>query len=163
MTELSVHKKNLLYLADQLQKKYELSKTVGDDYYNPGMMENLDQYMGIYSSENNSLTIRTESKGLRYENRTPKLEKQNVGDEIHLVRDPENLFNSNNFRIMNSRGDDLGNLSAEICNELAPLYDMGYAVIDHAEITYIESIFQRSRYAKSGVMFVEITIRFRGV
>ena len=163
MSELLSYKTNLLSVAEQFQHKYELSKTVGDDYYEPGMMENLDQYLGEYDPDGNTLTIRTESKGLRYENRTQRLESLNVGDPVKIVRDPENEFNSNNFRILSIKNEDLGNLSADLCNALAYLYDLGYAVITSSEITYIESIFQRSRYAKQGVLFIEMKIQFRGI
>ena len=163
MSELLSYKRNLLSVAELLQRKYELSKTVGDDYYEPGMMENLDQYLGEFDPETNTLIIRTESKGLRYENRTQRLEFLNVGDPVKVVRDPENEFNTNNFRILSMKNEDLGNLSADLCNALAYLYDLGYAVITGAEITYIESIFQRSRYAKQGTMFIEMKIQFRGI
>ena len=151
MSELLSYKNNLLSVAEQLQRKLELSKTVGDDYYEPGMMENLDQY------------LRTESKGMRYENRTPRLEFLHVGDQVKIVRDPENQFNANNFRILTMKNEDLGNLSADLCNALAYLYDYGYAVIASSTITYIESIFERSRYAKQGVLFIELVIQFRGI
>lgn len=163
MNEAFSYKNNLLEIAGQFQKKYELSKTVGDDYYNPGMMENLDQYRGEFCPETNILKIRTESKGLRYENRTQRLESLSVGDQVKIVRDPENEFNTNNFRILSVKDEDLGNLSADLCNALAYLYDYGYAVITSSAITYIESIFQRSRYAKQGIMFIELEIQFRGI
>lgn len=163
MSELLSYKQNLLDVANQLQHKFELSKTVGKDYYEPGMMENLDQYRGEYNPETKELIIRTESKGLRYENRTQRLEKLNVGETIKIVRDPDNEFNSNNFRIETIKGEDLGNLSAELCNAMAYLYDLGYVVITDSKITYIESIFQRSRYAKQGILFIEMTLKFRGL
>lgn len=163
MSELLSYKEEFLKMVSRIQDKYELSQTVGEDYYEPGMMENLEQYYGAYDPVADCAVIRTESKGLRYENRTSHLESLKVGDPVKIVRDPENEFNSNNFRIMSENNEDLGNLSAELCNVLAPLYDAGYAVITRSEITYIESIFQRSRYAKQGVLFIEMQIRFRGM
>lgn len=162
MTKLINAKNELLDLAGRLNYKYELSKTVSADYFDPGMMENLEQYMGIYDETDNVITLRFESKGLRYDNRTQNLEKLTIGDEIQIVREESNPFNSNNFMIKN-RNDSLGNLPAELCNALAPLYDTGYAVIQSSKISYLEKIKERSRYAKQGILFIEIAIRLRGI
>ena len=95
-------KNELIRIANKLNEKFDLSNTIEDDYFEPGMMENLDQYMGQYDVIKNQVTIRTEAKGLRYENRTPRLANMLVGDIVKIVRDPENKFNSNNFNIVNS-------------------------------------------------------------
>lgn len=155
-------KGNLLEYASGLNHKYELSKTVSDDYYEPGMMENLEQYWGVYDDSAKTLVLRLESKGLRYENRTKNLEKLAVGDEIQIIREETNPYNSNNFMIQN-HSDSLGNLPADLCNVLAPLYDAGYAVIQAATVSYLEKIKERSRYAKQGVLFVELQIKLRGI
>lgn len=162
MTNLINVKNELLDLVTKLNYKYELSKIVSVDYFEPGMMENLDQYMGIYDEYANVITLRTESKGLRYDNRTQNLEKMNVGDNVQIIREETNPFNSNNFMIKN-KNDSLGNLPAELCNALAPLYDAGYAIIQSAKISYLKKIKDRSRYAKQGVLFVEINIQLSGV
>ena len=51
-------------------------------------MENLDQYLGVYDENTKTITLRTESKGLRYEERTPRLDYRSVGDPVQLVREP---------------------------------------------------------------------------
>lgn len=162
MSKLIDAKNELLNFVGQLNYKYELSKTVSDDYYEPGMMENLEQYMGIYDVTNNIIKLRTESKGLRYDNRTQNLEKLTVGDDVQIIREESNTFNSNNFMIKN-KNESLGNLSAELCNALAPLYDAGYAVIQSSKISYLEKIKDRSRYAKQGVLFIELNIKLREI
>ena len=153
---------NLLEFTEQLNSKYELSKTVDETYFEPGVMENLEQYKGEYNEQENVVTIRVDVKGLRYDNRTQNLERITVGDEVQIIRDEGNMYNSNNFTIFN-KNESLGNLPAELCNVLAPLYDTGYAVILSAKASYVEKIRERSRYAKQGVLFVELNIKLRAV
>lgn len=162
MTDILSAKKEFLAYIAGLNYKYELSKTITDDYYDPGMMENLEQYKGIYNEKDNVIVLRVEAKGLRYENRTQNLEKLTVGEDIQIVREESNPYNQNNFCIRN-KNDSLGCLPAELCNTFAPLYDNGYAVIQESKVSYIEKIKERSRYAKQGVLFIEITVKLRGV
>ena len=140
------------------RRKYELSKNLPDDWYEPGMMENLDKFYGLYSPETNSAVLVTEVKGLRYEGRTQRLEKLTVGDQVKLVREPENKFNSNNFLITGLKSENLGVLSAQLCNVLAPLYDSGVVSITESNISYLERICDRSRYARQGVLFIRIAM-----
>lgn len=162
MTNLLNAKKELIEFAEGLNYKYELSKTVSEDYYEPGMMENLDQYMGEYDKDTRMIVLRVESKGLRYENRTYNIEQVNIGDSVEIIRDERNPFNSNNFEIKN-KNNSLGYLPAGLCNALAPLYDAGYATIQMSKVSYMEKLKDRSRYAKQGVLFVEINIQLRGI
>ena len=163
MADILQAKHDLLEFVNGLNHKYELSKTVGKDYYEPGMMENLEQYRGEYVEQVNTIFLRVESKGLRYDNQTQNLERIAVGDEVRIVRDIDNPYNSNNFAIKSNKNEALGNLPAELCNALAPLYDAGYATILTATVSYIERLKDRSRYAKQGVMFVELNIKMRGI
>ena len=163
MQDLLMFKEELIKLTAAYNEKLELSRKVGPDHYDPGMMENLDQYKGIYDEAIKQMIIRCEMKGLRYDNRTTNLETMAVGDDVNVVRDANNMFNSNNFSVSSARGASLGYLPAELCNALAPLYDAGCATIISSVITYIEKIGQRSRYAKQGVLFVELIIKLRGI
>ena len=163
MLNISLAKADLLEEATKLQAKKELLSTVGPDYYEPGNMENLDQYLGLYDESSNTITIRTNVKGLRYEDRTPRLDYLAVGAPVQLVREPGNPYNANNFRILSQGGENLGNLSAELCNVIAPLFDLGYAEIENAHASYIERIKDRSRYAQQGVLFIEFHIVLRGI
>ncbi len=163
MIDAVASKKDLLDYVKTLNDKYQLSLTRDEDYFEPGMMENLEQYKGEYDETKNTITLRVESKGMRYENRTQNLEKISVNDSIQIKRDSANTFNSNNFTIESENGLTLGNLPADLCNTLAPLYDSGYATILTSTVSYIEKLRERSRYAKQGVMFVELHIKMRGV
>ena len=51
-----------------------------------------------------------------------------------------------------------GGMSALItmCNAIAPLYDAGNLTFERAAVSYVEPISKRSRYARQGVLFVEL-------
>lgn len=162
MTDIVASKKDLLEFVSFLNHKFELSEVVESDYFEPGMMENLNQYKGEYDESNNMITLRVDAKGLRYDNRTQNLERLSVGEPVDVVRESGNLYNSNNFMIKN-KNYSLGNLPAELCNALAPLYDSGYATVLSAKVSYIEKLRDRSRYAKQGVLFIELCIKLRSI
>ena len=63
----------LLSYADQLHQKHMLYETTAPFTYHPGMTEYLEQYDGYYDPEDRMLTLFTEVKGLRYENRSRHL------------------------------------------------------------------------------------------
>lgn len=149
-------KENLLKEITKLHKRNELSKAVGPDYYEPGMMEYLDQSEGLYNDSTGEILIRFESKGTRYEGRSEQIERINKGDQIVIVRDEGNPYNSNNFLLHTSRGQDVGNMPAELCNVIAPLYDCGKLSFEDASVSFVEPISKRSRHAKQAMLFVEL-------
>jgi len=149
-------KENLLKEITKLHKRNELSKAVGPDYYEPGMMEYLDQSEGLYNDSTGEILIRFESKGTRYEGRSEQIERINKGDQIVIVRDEGNPYNSNNFLLHTSRGQDVGNMPAELCNVIAPLYDGGRLSFEDASVSFVEPISKRSRHAKQAMLFVEL-------
>ena len=53
--------------VDKLHHRQELSKTVGPDYYEPGLMEYLDLSDGKLETTTGKLMLRFEVKGIRYE------------------------------------------------------------------------------------------------
>ena len=126
-------------------------------------MENLDQYLGVYDEASNTITLRAEAKGLRYEERTPRLDYLSIGDPVRLTREPGNPINENNIMILSEQGESLGNLSSELCNVISPLMDLGYLAIKDSHVSYIERIRDRSRYARQGILFIELIISLRGI
>ena len=158
-----MHKEDMLArLMDELEKlnmKKDLATSRPENWFEPGMMENLEQYGGEFRETDGIVVLKTEVKGLRYENRTPRLDRLETGDRVSVLRDPENRYNPNNFTVENARGENLGNLPAELCNALAPLVDSGAAEITDVTVSYLEKILNRSRYAKQGVLFLQIEIR----
>lgn len=144
---------------EKLQKRFELSKTVSPDYFEPGMMEYLDKSYGSYDEFTGIMTISFQVKGTRYEGRTKRIEKMSVGDVITLKRDPDNQFNCNNYILLNSRGEDVGNIPAELCNAMAPLQDAGNLEVIAAKVSYVEPLSVRNRHAKQGELFVEVKLK----
>ena len=143
---------------EKLHERNELSKNVAPDYFNPGMMEYLEQSDGLYDAETGEIIIRFEVRGTRYEGRTELIEKLKVGDELHLVRDEKNAYNANNFSILTRRGQNVGNMPAELCNVIAPLYDANELMIDKVTASFVEPISKRSRHASKAVLFTEIKL-----
>jgi len=154
MQEKQAQLEALLREVEKLHQRNVLSKTVGADYFEPGMMEYLDQSEGIYDPETRRLLLRFEARGTRYDGRTEQLEKVNIGDPVLIQRDVDNPFNRNNFVLLAKEKWDIGNMPAELCNVIAPLYDTGDLVFEHAEISFVEPISKRSRHAKQAIAFV---------
>lgn len=151
----------LLFYAEELHRKHLSHETTPPFAYQPGMTENLQQYDGLYDPDKKALTILTEVKGLRYENRSRHLESVSVGDSVLLRRDAQNAYNPNNFELLRTDGKTLGTLPADLCNRLAPLYDLNEIEVTNVQASYIEQLDDRSRYAKQGVLFVKIDLVIR--
>jgi hypothetical protein len=149
----------LLSEAAKLHRKNELSKEVGPDYFEPGKMEYLDKYDSIYNEGEGILLLRFDARGTRYEGRTEQIEKVRPGELIQIIRDKENIYNSNNFTLLTKSGKNVGNMPAELCNAIAPLYDSELLEIESASVSFVDPISKRSRYAKQAVLFVEMQVR----
>ena len=155
-------KNKLLYELDRLHERHELSKTVGPDYFEPGLMEYLDKSDGSFDSATGKAELYFEARGTRYEGRTEKLEKVKVGDVINVARVAQNPYNPNNFRLLTSRDRDVGNMPAELCNAIAPLFDEGTLKFSNACVSYVEPLSKRNRHAKQAVLFVHLTCQIHG-
>lgn len=156
MSSFQEYKEALLAETEKLHERYELSKTMTPDFFEPGMMEYPEQSEGIWDEDSGELLLRFESKGTRYDGRTELIEGIKVGEEIQIIRDPDNEFNSNNFRLFTKDGKDVGNMPAVLCNVIAPLFDEDGFVVEYAEVSFVDPISKRSRHAKQAVLFVEM-------
>ena len=152
-------KERLLAEVNKLHQRHELSKSVGPDYFEPGMMEYLEQSDGVFDESAGRIVLRFEAKGTRYEDRTERIEQVHLGDEIRVVREKTNPFNPNNFTLLTAKGKNVGNMPAELCNAIAPLYDQGSIVFEGASVSFVEPISKRSRYAKQAILFVALELR----
>lgn len=152
-------KDNLLEALAKLHARNELSKKVGPSYFEPGMMEYLDKSEGLYDDASGDIILRFESRGTRYDGRTEQIEKVKCGDLIQVVREKENPFNANNFMLLTRKGQNVGNMPAELCNVIAPLFDEGSLVFEEASVSFVEPISKRSRHAKQAILFVELKAR----
>ena len=149
----------LLMELEKLQARWELSKTITPDYFEPGMMEYLDQYQGRYDPVTGEVLLRFDARGTRYEGRTEYLERVKPGDPIRVIRQKHNPYNPNNFALVTAKEYNVGNMPAELCNAIAPLVDAGVLVLGEARVSYVEPLSQRSRYAKQAVLFVELHLQ----
>lgn len=149
----------LMEQIERLHARHELYGHTPPEYFEPGMMEYLEQSDGYYDSETGIIMLQFESRGTRYEGRTEQIEKIRLDDQIQVVRDPENPFNRNNFRLMTAKGEDVGNMPAELCNAVAPLFDAKALILEECRVSYVEPISKRNRHAKQAVLFVKLTSR----
>ena len=147
-------------ICEDHERRRAKSKTIGPDYYEPGEMENLDQYSASFDEQTLRLILKTPVKGTRYDERSYDLEHVEEGDPLRLKRDPNNVVNPNNILVMTLLGKELGSLSSELCDAIAPLFDEGLLKIEKVKASYLEKLSQRSRYAMQGILFVEISILF---
>ena len=156
---LQEQKENLLVEIHKLHQRHELAGAVGEDYFEPGMMEYLEQSEGIFDETNGELLLRFEVKGTRYEGRTEQIEKVQTEDPIRIERDRENPYNSNNFVILTAKGKNLGNMPAQLCNVIAPLFDDGNLTFVQSEVSFVEPISKRSRHAKQAILFAQLRMK----
>lgn len=156
MNTFDEQKAILLTEMAKLHSRHELSREMRTDFFEPGMMEYPEQSDGSWNETTGELVLRFESKGTRYDGRTEQIEKVKTGDLIRITRDPENAFNPNNFLLYTEKGKDVGNMPAELCNAVAPLYDAGSLKIERAVVSFVDPISKRSRHAKQAILFVEM-------
>ena len=156
MNLIEEQKEILLKEMEKLHARHELSKDMGPNFFEPGLMEYPEQSDGSWDEGTGELILRFESKGTRYDGRTEQIEKVKAGDVIRIIRDPENAFNPNNFLLFTEKGKDVGNMPAELCNAVAPLYDAGNLLIEKAYASFVDPISKRSRHAKQAILFVEM-------
>lgn len=153
---------NFLHILEQLHEKNVEAASGKSQGVILGMPEYQKMSDGWYDPTNRTATLCCEVKGTRYEGRTFAIEYMKAGDTVHLRRDEKNLYNSNNFMIVNQTGTNLGTLPAEVCDAVAPLYDGELLQVIEAQISYVEHITERSRYAKQAILFVEIKMKLTG-
>ena len=156
MDELDMQINALLAEIEKLHKRKVLSANLPEDYFEPGEMEYLDQYEGTFDETERKGILCFEVKGTQYEGRTEELERIKAGETVIVLRDAENQYNSSNFRILSEKSRDLGNMPADLCNAIAPLYDDGRLAILSSEASFVEPISARSRYARKAVLFVKM-------
>ena len=147
---------------EYLHQRHELAQHVSPGYFEPGMMEYLDQSEGVFDTCTRAFRLRFEVKGTRYEGRTEQIERVKLNDEVLIQRDADNIYNHNNFRVLTSKGRDLGNVPANLCNAIAPLYDCSLLEFTSAKISYVAPLSVRNRHAKQAVLFIEVNGILKG-
>lgn len=161
MNEIQLDK--LIREVQKLHERNILAANVGPDYFEPGMMEYLDQSDGFFDQATGNLFLKFEARGTRYDGRTEVIEKVHQGDPVQIVRDRENPYNPNNFTMLTAKGKNIGHMPAELCNAIAPLYDDGSLIFIHAEVSYVEPLSKRNRHAKQAILFVALDAKVETV
>ena len=59
------------------------------------------------------------------------------------------------------RGEDVGNVPAELCDATVPLFDIGILIFETAFVSFVEPISKRSRHAKRAMLFVELKAKIK--
>ena len=147
-------KDKLLLEVKRLHDRHTFFEHLRPDTFEPGMMEYLDQSDGSVDFETGLLLLRFEARGTRYEGRPEIIERVQVNEPLQLVRDKENRFNPNNFTLLTNTGKNIGNMPAELCNALAPLYDKEELTIIRVEVSFVDPLSKRNRHAKRPMIFI---------
>lgn len=142
-------------VIDDLHAKCVLSKKKEDDYFEPGKMEYLDQYEGVYRDDN-TFMIKFQVMGTQYEGRIDEIEFIKRNQDVFIERDPTNKYNSNNFKIMDNNKNCIGNMPAILCDAIASLYDSENLTIISSKVSFVKPLSQRNRHAKKPIVFVEL-------
>lgn len=93
-----------------------------------------------------------EVSGTQYEGRSERIEHVKVGDELKLVREPDNAYDKNAIDLQNALGS-LGHLPAHIVGKLSPLMDLGL-VNCTAIVSDVLPLSKRSSRAKKAILKV---------
>lgn len=77
----------------------------------------------------------TKVVGVTFDNRQRHIRRMSVGDTVKLEREPNNQYDSNAIKVINSDGYQIGHISRELACNMAPRMDSG--VIYNATVTAI--------------------------
>lgn len=97
--------------------------------------------------------------GTGYEGRPAAHESLKVGEMVNLVRNPDNIYDSNAIEVFNSAGNSLGHIPGHFAASWAPRLDAGTMEILSAEVTNVVPLSQRSARAKNPL--TSILLKYR--
>lgn len=160
MDNVDLYLDSLFNIVNAHHQIFEKSQNIPANYFEPGKMENIDQYEGVNDKNSKIITLKTPIKGLKYNDRSTVVESLNEGDKVIIERDNLNPYNSNNFVVKTVKMKEIGFLDASLCNCLAPLFDNKLINIVESSISYLERLSERSRYAVQAIVFVKLIIKY---
>lgn len=99
-----------------------------------------------------------ELSGTQYEGRSERIENVKAGQELALVREPDNPHDPNSIDVRSPEGS-VGHLPARVAGELAPLLDSG-KVLCRAEAAEVVPLTDRSTKAKKAILKVHLSYSF---
>ncbi|MCD8199432.1 MAG: DEAD/DEAH box helicase, partial [Coriobacteriaceae bacterium] len=82
---------------------------------------------GDYAGITQATSFNTKVVGVTFENRQDVIETLEAGEELQLVREPENEFDENAIAVRRRDGTQLGYLNRQLAERLAPVMDAGVA------------------------------------
>ena len=135
-------KKNLLDLIQRIQAVNMLATQYESGTFATGIGN--DKEYASYEQASGKILIKTEVQGTQYEGRSVRIENVKEGTSVNIIREPENQYNANNLAVQDESGASLGNLSADVCNAVSPLVDIGILRIKNAVVSYVEPLSKRS-------------------
>lgn len=98
-----------------------------------------------------------ELSGTQYEGRTERIEKIKVGEKLTLLREPDNIYDSNAIDVRWGNAS-MGHLPEETAEVLAGVMDE--EIIDiTAEAVEVVPLSQRSKKAKKGLLYVTLNFK----
>lgn len=147
-------KKNLLDLIQRIQAVNMLATQYESGTFATGIGN--DKEYASYEQASGKILIKTEVQGTQYEGRSVRIENVKEGTSVNIIREPENQYNANNLAVQDESGASLGNLSADVCNAVSPLVDIGILRIKNAVVSYVEPLSKRSAKAKKAILYVAI-------
>ena len=153
------HRKNLLEKIKEIQSINALATKFEPGTFMTGVGD-ANQYAD-YNSTTGDIIIRTEVQGTQYEGRSQKIESVKEGNSVIVEREPNNLYNSNNLAVLNSKKESLGNFSSDLCDCISPLLDSDMLDILYAKVSYVEPLSQRSSRAKKAILYIEIGMNLK--
>lgn len=116
---------------------------------------------GSYNPSKNELILSIEVVGTAYEGRTDRIENVSINDEIILLREKDNKYNTKNIAVLNKNKESLGNLSENDCEYISPLIDSNILEIKKSKVSYVEPLSKRSKNCKKALLYIEITMSFK--
>lgn len=80
-------------------------------------------------------SFETRIVGVTFDNRQYRIAECNVGQEVFIVREVTNIFDTNAILVVNEKGESLGHLSADLTKLISPLVDSGRIGIEKVIVT----------------------------
>lgn len=96
--------------------------------------------------------------GTQYEGRNERIENLKIGDELQLVREPDNPYDSNAILVINDKGS-IGHLLRCDAEYLAPCIDSGKISIKKVVVADVIPLSKQKNGRKSAHVYIGITMQ----
>lgn len=147
-----------VFSLNKNEKKFigEIKKFINEKLDNAVSVSEYEKI--IFDENSNVIHIIAKVLGTQYESRKDNLKLINNDNEIKLIREPENIYNSNNIMVQDLDGNILGNLKAILCNTISPYIDSASFEISNAKGCKIEHLSETDIRCKDAIMYVDFDL-----